>query len=41
MTNSVFRNVDIRPLAVTVSATAPTICLGGFLTTLTVVGPGR
>ena len=37
VTDSVFKNVDIRPLAVTVSATAPTICLGAS-TTLTVVG---
>ncbi|GAA4052118.1 hypothetical protein GCM10022409_43770 [Hymenobacter glaciei] len=37
LTDSVFKNVEIRPLALTVSATAPTICLGAS-TTLTVVG---
>ena len=36
-TDSVFKNIEIRPLAVTVSATAPTICLGTS-TTLSVAG---
>ena len=38
LTDSIFKNVEIRPLAVTVSATAPTVCLGAS-TTLTVTGP--
>ena len=37
LTDSVFKNIDIRPLAISVSATAPTICLGTS-TTLTVAG---
>ena len=37
LTDSVFKNIEIRPLAVTVSATAPTICLGAS-TTLSVAG---
>ena len=37
LTDSIFKNVDIRPLAVTVSATAPSICRGAS-TTLSVTG---
>jgi hypothetical protein len=37
LTDSVFKNVEIRPLALSVSATAPVICLGAS-TTLTVAG---
>jgi gliding motility-associated-like protein len=37
LTDSVFKNIEIRPLALTVSATAPTICPGAS-TTLTVAG---
>ncbi|MET4073758.1 gliding motility-associated C-terminal domain-containing protein [Hymenobacter sp. UYCo722] len=37
LTDSVFKNIEIRPLAITVSATAPAICLGAS-TTLSVAG---
>ena len=37
VTDSVFKNIEIRPLAITASATAPTICQGAS-TTLSVVG---
>ena len=40
LTDSIFKNVEIRPLALNVSATTPTVCLGAS-TTLTVTGlPG-